>query len=543
MSVANVTSAPSSGLFARSATGLVRGVPPLSSLIINFIPGHPTQTMAAVLFFALALNPGGNFLLGIALVLPMTLAFAYSFGLLTQMIPRSGGDYMLVGRVLHPAWGLVSSFCMTMAGLLSNAFFGLAFVTVGLGPGLVGIGLIGNNQTLVNWGTTISSSQRWQLGLGIGMFAFAGLIQLGGWRPLLRIQNLFFFMVTFSLIACGAIALFTSNSAFMSNFNSFAAPLTHDPNTYQSVITAGTKAGIDVNPEFSFANTIPVIGILATTAIYSYWSTFVGGELRQASTIKTANMMALGGAIPLAMVVIFTLIFFNSFGGQFLRAANGGGMPSQIAVANTPFFFLVSASVRNVVLAVILFACYIVFWPLITYISTLQQTRMLFAYSFDGILPTWITRVNRNGTPYVALGLALLASSVILVWAVYAASFFQVLAYATLIQLIAMMSVGVAAVAVPFTRPDLFRASTSQVRILGIPLVQIAGGLAVISGLIIWAIYLHYGSLGIATSLSNFLYWAVGTPVAALVFYALVRTVRSRQGVNLSFVYREIPPE
>jgi len=48
-----------SGLFARTATGLVRGVPPPSSLIINFIPGHPTQTMAAVLLFALRSGPAG----------------------------------------------------------------------------------------------------------------------------------------------------------------------------------------------------------------------------------------------------------------------------------------------------------------------------------------------------------------------------------------------------------------------------------------------------------------------------------------------------
>ncbi len=54
----------------------------------------------------------------------MTLSFSYTFGLLTQMIPRSGGDYMIVSRVLGPLLGFISSFCMTMAGLLSNAFFG-----------------------------------------------------------------------------------------------------------------------------------------------------------------------------------------------------------------------------------------------------------------------------------------------------------------------------------------------------------------------------------------------------------------------------------
>ena len=52
--------APRSNLFVRNATGLVRGVPSKSSVIINFIPGHPTQTLAAVFFFALTLAPGGN---------------------------------------------------------------------------------------------------------------------------------------------------------------------------------------------------------------------------------------------------------------------------------------------------------------------------------------------------------------------------------------------------------------------------------------------------------------------------------------------------
>ena len=96
---------------------LVRGVTPRSSLIINFIPGHPAQSLAAGFFFVFALFPGGNYLVGLLLVIPMGLAMSYAFGLLTAMIPRSGGDYMLVSRVIHPMVGLISSFCMTLAGL------------------------------------------------------------------------------------------------------------------------------------------------------------------------------------------------------------------------------------------------------------------------------------------------------------------------------------------------------------------------------------------------------------------------------------------
>jgi len=201
--IAPAATEPHGDLFVRNATGLVRGVPSKSSVIINFIPGHPTQTLAAVFFFALTLAPGGNVYLGILLVLPMTLAFSYAFGLLTSMIPRSGGDYVLVSRVVHPVAGLMSSFSITMAGLLSNAFFGLAFVTVGLGPGLTGIGLIAHNHTLVNWGNTISSSHGWQFAFGAAMMIVAGLILTGGWRRILRVQATLFWMVTGSLIICG----------------------------------------------------------------------------------------------------------------------------------------------------------------------------------------------------------------------------------------------------------------------------------------------------------------------------------------------------
>ena len=70
----DATAARPSGMFVRNATGLVRGVSPRSSLIINFIPGHPAQSLAAGFFFVFALFPGGYYLVGLLLVIPMALA-------------------------------------------------------------------------------------------------------------------------------------------------------------------------------------------------------------------------------------------------------------------------------------------------------------------------------------------------------------------------------------------------------------------------------------------------------------------------------------
>ena len=83
-----------SGLFARTATGLVRGVPPRSSLIINFIPGHPTQTMVAMLLFALAVGAGGNPFLAILLVIPMSLV-------VLLRVRAAHADDPALGRRLH----------------------------------------------------------------------------------------------------------------------------------------------------------------------------------------------------------------------------------------------------------------------------------------------------------------------------------------------------------------------------------------------------------------------------------------------------------
>jgi APA family basic amino acid/polyamine antiporter len=203
------------------------------------------------------------------------------------------------------------------------------------------------------------------------------------------------------------------------------------------------------------------------------------------------------------------------------------------------------------VFAVIVFVCYIVFWPLIMYISMLQQTRMLFAYAFDGILPKRIlpkqvTDVSRAGSPYVAVVISVIGSMIVLYWGIHSSSFFQVLAYATLIQLISMAIVGVTAAIVPWRRPQLYRASAAQFKILGVPAVVVAGVAALISAILIWIIYLHfylhYSALGISDK-SKFFTFAVVTIGLGAVYYIAARLIRRAQGVNIDLAYSEVPPE
>jgi len=538
------TSSTSSGLFVRNATGLVRGVSQKSAFVINFIPGHPVELLAAGFFFVFALWPGGNYLIGFVLVIPLVLAMSYSFGLLTSMIPRSGGDYMIVGRVIHPLAGLISSFCMTLAELLSIAYFAVAFITIGVGPGLVTLGLVHHSSTLIHWGLVVQSSKYWEFGLGAGMLVLSAAFLAGSWKLTLRLQNIFFWIVTGGLLVAVVAAIFTSNASFIANFNHFVAPYTHMKDTYQSIIAKAVKTGVNVHPAFSIIKSIPIAGFFATFTIYSFWSTFVGGELREGSSVKTAHNMAIAGLTCVAFAALFGAIFLRTFGTAFTIAANAptGGLPSQIVTAPT-FFFLMAGSVGNYIFAILLVVTYLFFWPLSCYVGFLQPTRTLFAYGFDGILPQKVTDVSRVGSPWVAVIISWVLSALTLLWAVNNASFFQILTYATLIELIAMGLVSLSGILVPYLRPEIFRGATTQRRVFNVPLVVYAGIGGIITVVVVWVIFFHYAAQFGFNDAGKFFTFLFSTIGAAIVFYFGVRLYKSRQGINIDLVYKEIPPE
>jgi amino acid transporter len=509
-----------------------------ASVVLNFIPGHPTQTLSAVLFYFMMVFAGANMYLALLLVVPMTLSFAYTFGLLTQMIPRSGGDYMIVSRVIHPVVGIVSSFCMSVAGFLSNAFFGLAFAIFAVSPSAIAIGNIGGYSGLTTWGQDVAASRWWQFFLGAAMITASSLVHLAGWRWMIRFLSGLFWFVTAGMVLTVLVVLIRGKDTFAKGFDAFAGA-----GQYQGTIDRAAAAGANLSPSFSFTQTLALVAALATVSIYCYWATFVGGELRQASTLKTAHNMALGGVAGLVIVGIFGTFLFSGIGEEFIRAAQSGGLPSGLPLTNPTYIFLTAASINNVLIAIILALSYCVFWPLICWLSLLQPTRMLFAYAFDGMLPKFFAQTNRSGAPWVCVAFSGAASILVLLWATSnTATLFKVLAFATLIQLIAMALVGLAGIVVPKTRPELYRASASQKTIAGIPLVQIAGVGSIATAVFLYIEFLNEPALGI-TKRGEFVLWAGGTIVAALVFYFVARAVRASQGVNIDRAFAEIPPE
>lgn len=534
----------SESLFVRNATGLVRGLSQRDNMLLAALGGVPALFVAYSIFFALSGFPGGDIVIGGLLVLPIMIAFAGTFGLMTAAIPRSGGDYTIVSRVLTPLVGLISSFCMVIGGMaLSGAYLAHLAATFGVAPSLQTIGVVANSSTLFRWGTDVANQKAWWFGIGVLVFLIGAAAHWAGHRWVRRVLWTGFLASTGGLLVATIITLFTSPHDFADAFNATTRVATGSAHNYENIQSAAAKAGVNLHPGFSLSATIGILCIFGTAAIYTYFASFAGGELRQGGSGRTWTRMAIGGTITLAVDLVCIVIMLHSWGKPFLTAAFGGGLPRQLGAAPT-YFTLTSYQVGSTAFAVVICLSFLVVFPMILVQEFLGMTRVLFAYSFDGILPEGVARVSkRTNSPTAAIGVTLVVFVVTLAWSVFVANdILQVIVYATVIQMVAQILVGISAAVFPWRRRALYKAGGVTSTIGGIPLVTIFGVSAVLSGMfLIWA-YFYYPFFGLADK-AKFFAWFGGTVVAAVIYYSIVRAVRARQGRKLALVYAEIPPE
>jgi len=124
-----------SRLFVRNSTGLVRSASAVDATIFNAVISAPIgSTLAWSIFFTLVAFPGadpvGVLIIAAIINIPVLIMFA----LLGASMPRVGGDYVWVSRILNPPLALISNLCMIMGGLLGAAYFAKFFSIFALGP-------------------------------------------------------------------------------------------------------------------------------------------------------------------------------------------------------------------------------------------------------------------------------------------------------------------------------------------------------------------------------------------------------------------------
>jgi amino acid transporter len=169
--------------------------------------------------------------------------------------------------------------------------------------------------------------------------------------------------------------------------------------------------------------------------------------------------------------------------------------------------------------------------------------RNLFAFSFDGLLPGWVNKVSRNGSPNRAVFLAFVIAWVILTISVWT-TWWSFITYTVTIWMVGWVLLGIAAMLFPYIRKDIFEKSPSlvQSRFLGIPWITILGAIGtVVAAGSIWATFLVGTTPTFNTK--NLFFTSLVFILAPVVIYFIAMAWQKSKGVEMGKRFKTIPPD
>src|ERR687885_2535315 len=379
-------------LFQRKATGLLRGWSVLDGFIyatfsINLI------TLGLYIFSFGHFVPDGSLIYAIILSGLYLVFQAVTYASLIAVMPRAGGDYVWMSRVLGGGVGFV---------LAVTGWWFILWHWVPIYANILNVEVLVPLATILGL-DGVASFFGGAAGLFVASVAVALLASLYislGMRAYARIQKFCFYGGLVGLAIMLVLLLVHSNASFVSAFNSQASALYGaSGNAYQQTLKAGSieNAG---PATLALGPTLLLIPMIVFFNLWSSWGATLYGEVRGASDFRK-NIYAMGGALiatSAAAIVLFGL-FSKTFGWDFYYAANNAYWAGTIPNGVWPYPGLMAASFLPAVLQFILIAVLSLWF--FGWVGTvfLSSTRVIFAAAFDRVLPETVAKVNRNGVP------------------------------------------------------------------------------------------------------------------------------------------------
>jgi APA family basic amino acid/polyamine antiporter len=524
-------------LFVRKATGLVRGWSVQDAFIyatfsINLI------TLGLYIFSFGPFIPGASLLLAVALSGAYLLFQTIVYASLIAVMPRAGGDYVWVSRVIGGGIGFVLAVCgwwfinwhwvPIYANILVKEFFQPLAAVIGWDRGIT------------FWGEPKGIFTASVITAVLAAF-FISL----GMRGYAKLQKLCFLGGLIGLAIVFGLLLFHSKDAFINAFNDGAADqYGASGNAYQATLDKGGYEGAGNLGGLAFGSTVLLIPMIAFFNLWSNWGATLYGEVRGASDFRK-NIYAMAGALVTTSIaaIIFFLLISKTMGWDFYNSANnafwsgtdsmGGVWPYPVTLAT----FFISPWLQFIV--ILLMSLWFFGWVGTVFLTA---SRVIFATAFDRILPERVAQVSKNGVPYYAILIMFVPALVIAYFYAYNSTFTSWTLDATLVIAVTFVGSTVAAGILPFTKPAIYNASPiARYKIGPVPLITIAA-VAFLAFLGFCIYYWLKDDVYGSNDKGSLIYMGCLYGVA-LAIYVVSRIVRKRQGMDLKMIYNEIPAE
>jgi amino acid transporter len=531
------------GIFVREATGLVKDFGAKEAFLIA------TALIWALLYTVLqfpwyfGFQQGADLTVALVIATVPWIVFLIPYWAIGIIMPRSGNDYVWIGRVLSPVLGFTWSLVYTFAFYSTAMANFVAFVAIAAGS-LTFQGTVQNNAALTNLGAAMSSpigtfEVTLLLIAGFAAFAFVGTKSIKRFLYVTWGVTAIGFLLTVGLFATATPAIFQPKwDSVLSQYV-----------TYHGVIDTATKGGWSV----------PTISIAASVASLPFASLFLFGG--QNMNIVAGEVKNVRRSIPLALIasllvsvaiwIAVVSATLNAVGYKWMSAIGylyDGLGANGASLANLPF-----APSITMMMSVLAYPnqFLLVLIPLTFFIGSLGgqffywwiPSRYFFAWSFDRLIPAKFADVNTKfASPHYAILL-------LIVFSVFIAAITELTSYSSLFSLGTFLWGGayiipmLAAAAFPFIKKDLVNALPGflKYKIAGVTTLTIISIVGVLLSL--WEDYLFVSNPYLLAISTN----AILTVVAIIVFgfavyYASV-AYHKRQGLDIRRAFKEIPPE
>ena len=546
------TSASTTPKFVREATGLVRSF----SHVDLFVQAVSIMQIGISTIFLLesvgTFYPGTNLYAVILISGLVGIAFATLWSILSAAMPRSGGDYVWISRITSkvPALGFMYAVTYGLGFAIAfNMGFQVWLFTNGvLSPTFAGLGLIYNSSSLTGLGNWMVAGNGLFI-VGIILIAMALVTVALGARSGTKIINyLFFFslIVTFLWIILGFSA---GPSAFQQAFDS-----QFGNGQYANVLSLGSRAGFS-GFSFNWFTTLEVGFSLGYFALFSnfQYPVWASGEIKKADQVWRPYVVAIMVALLLFVFLIAAL--FNLMGANWLgamsdaagTASTAGSLPFSVPPTFTLFLSIMFKN--NPILVFLINAGLIAgtfTWFVVPYIAF---SRLIFSMSFDRVLPKAFADVTEKVR--VPLKALILTVVLVIVWFsqyVYGLLWNpNLLSFATVFFSVSGVAPAAWTVAAlvfaffPWLNKGLYDRTmpASFKRNIGLPIVTWLGLFVAITQA--WATYAYITTAAPVPAIAEGA--IVGIMVGSFIAYYVIAAIRKSQGIDLKYIFNEIPPE
>ena len=531
-------------VFSRRASGMTRVVSPWTALAYSFVAPNITQA-SFYLLWAVTLYAGAQMQISILFMLTL-IPFAAIYTYFSSAMPRSGGEYIYISRVLNPFLGFIASWTLTIVGLNWQGNNTNYVINWGFGHAITQMGLIYKNQAVTDFGVGLAQTQgSWLVWIfGTISLCLSFYVIYKGTKVFMRFVWAAV-VLTWVMLAVYAGVLLSVNPDVVAKGMMLVQNI-----DYQAVLAKAKDLGWAPGQFSLMATVMAGMTFMNLTALGSTYSANIAGEIKR---VDKAQPLAQYGAIFLFIIYyqIFTYVTYHGFGKDLMEAIsmlNAKGADTAIfgSFPQTPFLLVYAT--QNPILLLLGGP---LAWGLINWVGAMglafAPVRNLFAYSFDGMLPDKLNEVNRRGSPVYAVMFGF-----VIAWLQFTVncltpvlSAYQT--YTITIWFFGWIFLSIAAIAFPWRRKDIWDKAPEITRqkIFNIPWIVIAG----VAGLIISivAVYfsiipaftgdaINYSWPGLAFSFGFYM-------ILPIILYFIAVSMNKRRGTAFERRFKEIPPD